>query len=210
MAVLPQGPKQQRAFIVIVLAAGLFYAFWEYLYTPAVAELDTQQARLERLETSNRNAQITAARGGQNLEEQTALYERHVRALEELVPASEEVPRLIRDLTALTRTLGVEMNAINPEPRQPGEFYTKEIYALRVIGEYHDVGRFLTAVASMRRIITPVGMQMRLLPANENTALLDYESPVQADFRIETYVLPASTAPEAAMGEGTPRETLEG
>jgi type IV pilus assembly protein PilO len=203
MAVMPQGPKQQRAFIAIVLAAGLFYAFWQYLYTPALADLEVTEARLERLETSNRNAQITAARGGQNLEEQTALYERHVRALEELVPASEEVPRLIRDLTARARALGVEMNAINPEPRQPGEFYTKEIYAMRVIGEYHNVGRFLTAVASMPRIITPAGVQMSVLPQNENTALLGHTAPVQVDFRIETYVLPASSAPGAEMGAGS-------
>lgn len=203
MAVMPQGSKQQRAFIAIVLAAGLFYAFWQYLYTPALADLEVTQARLERLETSNRNAQITAARGGQNLEEQTALYERHVRALEELVPASEEVPRLIRDLTARARALGVEMNAINPEPRQPGEFYTKEIYGMRVIGEYHDVGRFLTAVASMPRIITPAGVQIRVLTQNENTALLGLTAPVQVDFRIETYVLPASSAPGAEMGAGS-------
>jgi type IV pilus assembly protein PilO len=210
MAIMPQGPKQRNALIAIIAAAALFYIFWQYLYTPGVADLDETRARLERLETSNRNAQITAARGGQNLEEQTALYERHVRALEELVPASEEVPRLIRDLTALTRTFDVEMNAINPEPQQPGEFYTKEIYALRVLGDYHNVGRFLTAVASMRRIITPVEMQIELLPMNENTALLGFEAPIVADFRIETYVLPASSDPEASMGEGTPAETVEG
>lgn len=210
MAIMPQGRTQQFALVAIIVAAGLFYGFWTYVHTPTVAEIDTQRARLERLETSNRNAQITAARGGQNLEEQTALYERHVRALEELVPASEEVPRLIRDLTALTRSFGVEMNAINPEPRQPGEFYTKEIYAIRVIGEYHNVGRFLTAVASMRRIITPRGMQVQQLQQNANTALLGFESPIQADLRIETYVLPASSEPEANMGEGTPDTTVEG
>lgn len=210
MAMMPQGRTQQYALLAIMLAGGLFYLFWTYVHTPALAELDTRRARLERLETSNRNAQITAARGGQNLEEQTALYERHVRALEELVPASEEVPRLIRDLTALTRSFGVEMNAINPEPQQPGEFYNKEIYALRVIGEYHDVGRFLAAVASMRRIITPVGMQVQRLPANQNTALLGYEAPIQADLRIETYVLPASSEPGATMGEGSPDTAVEG
>lgn len=210
MAIMPQGRTQQYALLAIMLAGGLFYAFWTYVHTPAMAELDTERARLERLETSNRNAQITAARGGQNLEEQTALYERHVRALEELVPASEEVPRLIRDLTALTRSFGVEMNAINPEPQQVGEFYNKEIYAIRVIGEFHDVGRFLTAVASMRRIITPVGMQVQQLPSNQNTALLGYEAPIQADLRIETYVLPASSEPGATMGEGSPAAAVEG
>jgi type IV pilus assembly protein PilO len=201
MAFMPKGAKQQRAAFAIILLAGLFYLFWTYVHTPARAEVDEVHARVERLASSNRNAQITAARGGQNLEEQTALYERHVRALEELVPASEEVPQLLRDLTVQTRSLGVDLNLIEPQPDQPGEFYTKEIFTLRVIGEYHSVGRFLTAVASLPRIITPVELQMSRLPANANTALLPYDEPVQATFRIETYVLPRSSEPRAEMGE---------
>lgn len=201
MALMPKQRKQQGAALAVVLLAALFYAFWVYVHTPAQVELDAERARLERLESSNRNAQITAARGGQNLEEQTALYERHVRALEQLVPASEEVPELLRDLTMQTRALEVDLNLIQPQPDQPGEFYTKEIYTLRVIGEYHNVARFLTAVASLPRIITPVDVQMARLPANASTSLLQYESPVQATFRIETYVLPTSTAPGAALGE---------
>jgi len=200
MALLPKEPKQQRAFVVILAAAALFYVFWEYLYTPAQADLQVLQSRLERLESSNRAAQITAARGGRNLEEQMALYERHVRALEQLVPASEEVPELLRNLTTQTRSLNVDLNLIEPQPDQPGEFYTKQVYTLRVIGEYHNVGRFLTSIASLPRIITPVDLQMTQLQQNSNTGLLEYEAPVQATFRIETYVLPSSEEPSADMG----------
>ncbi len=200
MALLPKGSKQQRAFVVILVVAALFYVFWEYLYTPAQADLQASQSRLERLESSNRAAQITAARGGRNLEEQMALYERHVRALEQLVPASEEVPELLRNLTTQTRSLNVDLNLIEPQPDQPGEFYTKQVYTLRVIGEYHNVGRFLTSIASLPRIITPVDLQMTQLQQNSNTGLLQYEAPVQATFRIETYVLPSSEEPSADMG----------
>jgi type IV pilus assembly protein PilO len=202
MAIMPQGGKQQRAALAVVALVVGFYAYWTYVRAPAEAELGATRARLERLVSANRNAQITAARGGQNLEEQTALYERHVRALEELVPASEEVPQLLRDLTMQTRALGVDLNLIEPQPDQPGEFYTKESYTLRVIGEYHNVGRFLTAVASLPRIITPVNLQMSRLQPTPQTALLGYRAPVQATFRIETYVLPMSADPGADVGEG--------
>jgi hypothetical protein len=42
-----------------------------------------------------------------------------------------------------------------------------------------------------------------VLTQNENTALLGLTAPVQVDFRIETYVLPASSAPGAEMGAGS-------
>lgn len=203
MALMPQGRRQQYSALAVILLVGGFYVFWTYLYTPSVEDLAVQQERLERLEASNRNAQITAARGGQNLEDQTALYERHVRALEQLVPASEEVSELLRTLTTQSRSLGVDVNLIEPQPNQPGEFYTKEIYQLRVIGEYHDVGRFLTTVASLPRIITPVDLQLVPLQPNEYTErLLQFESPVQATFRIETYTLPPDVEPQAQVGEG--------
>lgn len=203
MALMPQGRRQQYSALAVVLFVVGFYLFWVYLYTPGVEDLAVEQERLERLETSNRNAQITAARGGQNLEDQTALYERHVRALEQLVPASEEVSELLRTLTTQSRSMAVDVNLIEPQPNQPGEFYTKEIYQLRVIGEYHDVGRFLTTVASLPRIITPVDLQLLPLRENENTQrLLEFESPVQATFRIETYTLPPDAEPQAAVGEG--------
>ena len=107
----------------------------------------------------------------ERLEAQAATYERYVRRLEELVPAEEEVPGLLRDITA---------------------------YTMRVIGEYHDVGQFLTTIASLPRIITPVDVAMEPF---QNDALLEYDSGVVVDFRIETYVLPTGGMPQPAVSE---------
>jgi Tfp pilus assembly protein PilO len=58
---------------------------------------------------------------------------------------------------------------------------------MRVIGEYHDVGQFLTTVASLARIITPVDVSVAPFV---NDDLIEYDSGIVVDFEIETYVLP--------------------
>lgn len=201
MALIPQEPRQQKLLVVLVLLLGGFYAFWEYLYTPSREEVTADEARLESLESQNRSAQVIAARGGRELQDRMELYERHVRRLEQLIPAGEEVPALLNDLNDEARRVDVELFGIEPEPSQPGDFYTRETYSLRVLGEYHNVGRFLTSIASLPRIVTPV--ELSLVPYDDAGGITDFAFPVEATFRIETYVLPdpQDLPPEPAEGD---------
>ena len=201
MAGLPSDPKQKKALGVGVGAVLLLGLFYMYMWTPKNEEVIAMQARLETLEQSNRRAQITAARGAGEIEERLAAYERHVMVLEELIPASDEVPALLRQITSeARRIIGQDPAQFRPEPDEPGEFYTKKAYQMQAIGEYHDIARFLTAIASLARIITPVDVSITPYVGPEGVVEVPY--PVVADFRIETYVLPppAATPPPAQVG----------
>ena len=201
MALIPQDPKQQKALgaaLATIVAAVLFNQFW---YTGQRAEVDAIQEHYENLETKNQRAELTAVRGGGMLEERLAAYERHVMVLEKLIPASEEVPGLLRSITAEARRLiGSDPAQFRPEPDEPGEFYTKKAYQMQAIGEYHDIGRFLTSIASLERIITPVDLTLTIYPNQQGVT--DLQNPIVADFRIETYVLPQAgqTPPPAQVG----------
>ena len=201
MALIPQEPKQQRALaaIVGVLVVGyLFYSLW---YSPQAAEVAAIREHRESLEDKNGRAQLTAARGGGSIEERLAAYERHVMVLEQLIPASDEVPGLLRSITSEARRLiGSDPAQFRPEPDEPGQFYTKKAYQMQAIGEYHDVARFLTSIASLERIITPVDLTLTIY-ANQQ-GVTELQNPVVADFRIETYVLPQAgqTPPPAQVG----------
>ena len=196
----PSDPKQRNSLLmgaVFLLALYPFNAFW---YSDQTDAVDALTARLETLETQNRRASVTAARGGGDLEELMALYERHVSKLEELIPAAEEVPALVDDLMERSRLTSVSVDAFNPEPSQTGAFYTKTSYQMTVVGEYHSVGRFLTEIASLSRIVTSVEVDVSLHP--QPTVFPEFDSPVVANFRIETYVLPGTSGPPAAPGSG--------
>lgn len=192
MALLPQEKHKQIALLVGFLALAGLYGYFEYLYTPEATQVEELEARLEQLEDNNRRAQLIAARGGDELEERVAVYERHVRRLEELIPRSEEVPALLNSITTEAYQSRVELGAYTPEPRSPGQFYDRHTYEASAVGEYHDIAHFLTRVASLPRIITPLDLE--LTPFGGDPPRHDSESPVEANFRIRTYALPDPSA----------------
>jgi type IV pilus assembly protein PilO len=196
MALIPEEQHKRIALVLGLLALAVLYLAHTYWYTPTVEQIDRLQTRVTQLEDSNRRAQIIAARGGEELEQRLAEYERHVSRLEQLIPAGEEVPALLNAIAMEAQRVRVNLSSWQPEPSQPGEFYTQESYEMAVMGEYHDVGRFLTAIASLPRIITPV--DLRLSVAAGPAPREDIESPVVAQFRIRTYVLPGDQIPTGA------------
>lgn len=197
----PADPRQRNALIIAVLLLALIYPFYSFWYKGQREEVNAMQARLEALEAQNRRAQVLAARGGGDLEERMALYERQVAKLEELIPAAEEVPVLLDDMSIRARQDDVEMNRLLPEPSEEGAFYSKTSYEVAVAGDYHAVGRFLTDVASLSRIVTPV--ELDLSPHPQPQLFPEIDSPVLATFRIETYVLPnPAAAPPPTTGGG--------
>lgn len=200
MALLPQEPAKQVALLVIIAALGALYAFHGFWYTPQTEEIASLESRLSTLETRNRQAQVVAARGGPELDETLAVYERHVERLEALIPNAEEVPALMNSLTLEAQRAGVDLTGLNPEVPEPGALYTLQTYGVSVVGEYHDVGEFLAAIASLPRIVTPVDLEMRMFTGG--AVRQEMESPVVADFRVQTYVLGAGEPGDVGGNEG--------
>ena len=199
MALIPDDPKQRNALVIGVVALAGFYFFWSMWYSPRAEQVVSMETRLEQLERENQRAQTVATRGTENLEERLALYERHMIQLEQLIPGSEEVPRLLDQIMGEARRHGVDLGTIRPEPEEVGTYYTKSSYEYQVNGEYHDVGRFLASIASLPRIITPVDLELALF---SGTQPLDMEWPVSATLRVETFLLPATDAVPDMGGEG--------
>lgn len=196
----PTDPTQRNWMLGGLAILVLIIPFNMYFLAPRQEENDVVRDRLESLDIQNRQAAVIVARGGNELEERMALYQRHVARLEELIPAQEEVAVLLDDIQARARARDVEVQALDPEPTEPAGPYDRTGYLMSVVGEYHDVARFLTDIASLSRIVTPVQVDLSVYSAPQS---LDMESPIQANFRIETYVLPdESRVPPAELPEG--------
>jgi type IV pilus assembly protein PilO len=202
MALIPDDPKQRNALLLGVLTIALFYVFWSYWYSPKQEEIAANNERLEALVQSNRLAEIRVARGGDELEARLAQYEGHVDRLEGLIPQSEEVASLLNQISSAARETGVSDPNMSPEPQEVGAFYTKDSYQIEVIGEYHDIGRFLTEIASLPRIITPVDLELSPFQGDPSILDPDLENPLSARLRIQTYILPANSNPLPVEGSG--------
>ena len=116
-----------------------------------------------------------------------AVYERHIAQLEQLIPQSAEVAALLDQISTVERDVGVTVDMMRPEAEEPGDFYTKQTFQMRVFGEFHDLVRFLTRIASLSRILTPIDVSVD--PFNDPRAV-DFDTLVVVNFRFQTYVIP--------------------
>lgn len=187
MAPLPSDPKARQKLLLGALPLLLLGAYWFFLHGSKVEEIERLESRLESLESKNNTARARAMAGGVlELEQKLALYEEHVAWLEELVPRSEEVPELLYAISLRAQESRVDLAVFNPGEDSPGPYYTLKTFEIGVLGGYHDIGRFLTAIGSLSRIVTPYDLVL----APRRTSSPDEPFQVQATFRIKTYVIP--------------------
>lgn len=189
MALIPSEPYKRNGLLLVIVALAGAYVFYDYWYAPETEAVQELEERLETLESQNRRAQVVAARGEDELEERLIAYERHVNRLEELIPESEELPSLVNAWAIEARNAPVDLARIRPEPAREQEHYTMQSYELAVVGDYHGVGRYLTALASLPRMVRPVDVEVR--PFNGQAPMDGLAAPVEAHFRVETYVIPS-------------------
>lgn len=189
MALIPNEPRKRNGILLVLVALAGLYFFYEYWYAVEAEEIRGLEERLESLEEQNRQAQVLAARGEEELEARVMAYERHVNRLEELIPESEELPSLVNAWAMEARNAPVELARIHPEPAREREHYTLQAYEMSVVGDYHGVGRYLTALASLPRMGRPMDVEMNEFNGQAPTD--GVSAPVEAHFRVETYVIPS-------------------
>ena len=77
---------------------------------------------------------------------------------------------------------------LRPEAPEAGRLYDRRSYEMAVKGDYHAIGSFLTAIASLERIMAPANLTVgRAAPAGTMQTGPAYE--VVARVQIETYVI---------------------
>jgi Tfp pilus assembly protein PilO len=86
---------------------------------------------------------------------------------------------LIRTVTRLSKKYRVDVTAITPSGQTKVEYFTKVNYTLTLRGNYHDIGRFLTALGLEERILTSENLVL--------TATVGQETSVNATFVLAAY-----------------------
>lgn len=199
MALPPLEPQQRKQLLYgAVVLALVAFGFYDRVYTPRKERIAELETRLESLNTVNaRSRAITRGAQGE-VDQQLALYRQQLEVAEGLIPSVEELPNLLDAISAEATRTGVELTLIQPVGATEEAYYTRRVYDLAVVGQYHQIGEFLSRVASLPRIVTPTNLVVapRATPASaapRPEAAAD-TGPVQleARFSIETYVIPST------------------
>jgi len=159
--------------------------------------LSTRQERVTRmadtlvqLQAQIDTAKHDLARGSvEDLKKRVDAYRASLGILRTLVPEQREVNNLLDDIQIRAKARGVTFSGFTPSAPEAGPApYDTYSYQLSVIGHYHQVGQFLTDIASLRRIIVPGNVVIGAANASQARVLGDTTAMLEARFTIKTYV----------------------
>jgi type IV pilus assembly protein PilO len=88
------------------------------------------------------------------LKQQLALIEESFGTMLERLPNTSEIPELLVEISQQGLGAGLEFELFKPQGEQPADFYIQLPIQLRVIGNYHQFGRFVSGVSALNRIVT--------------------------------------------------------
>lgn len=197
MAMLPEDPRNQHRLLGIIFLLAVGALFYLYVYSPGSADLAEMDSRVQEIERQNELAEARM----DNLEgvrHELELSERQFAALEQLVPSRAEVPAIYESIASESQSLGLDLINVVPMEAQADSagYFMRQNWEMEVEGEYHDVGQFLTRVASLDRIVRPKIREIRPTRETEGGRQL-----VGVRFDIETFVLPPQGLESAAGGD---------
>lgn len=172
-------PAAVRAiFGIIVFAAVLALGYFLH-----VADLRENLERAKQEEITLREQFESKVRMAANLDaykEQMRLMEASFEALLKQLPSDTEVPGLLEDITSAGLNSGLEFEEIRLMPEVVQQFYIELPIKIRVYGGYHDFASFVSAVASMPRIVTL--HDFTITPAGQGRA-----NRLAMDIEVKTY-----------------------
>jgi len=163
----PLGARILVCLITLIVTLGLGYQFHltslqDRFDATARQELDLrEQYRIKAFQAAN----LTAYR------EQMSAMEDSFGALVKQLPSDTEVPGLLEDITFTGRGAGLQIEEIKLQEENVSQFYIELPIRIAVQGSYHDLGSFVSGVASLSRIVTLHDFVIR--PDNDGQLSMD-------------------------------------
>ncbi|HHJ14044.1 MAG TPA: pilus assembly protein PilO [Gammaproteobacteria bacterium] len=146
-------PLPARMVIIgLVFIGVLFAGYWL-----DIKDQRTTLAKAEQKETQLRKTFENRARKAANLkayEQQLAEMRESFGAMLRQLPNKTEVADLLVDISQTGLAAGLEFELFKPQSEKPKEFYAELPIKIRVKGDYHEFGEFVSGIAALPRIVT--------------------------------------------------------
>jgi type IV pilus assembly protein PilO len=188
VAIVPQNQRDQILTAIAIVALGLFGAYWHWVYDPKSADVGKLVAHVDSLDAANQKAKAQFAKGTvEQIRAEAAGYRENLMLMRTLVPAGNEVPALVEQVSTAARRAQLELAGLEPEPVIEGDMFDTYRYKIKLNGAYHDVAQVLTNIASLNRIVAPMNLSLQL-PQGTPKAVPGKQMLASA-FEIQTYVV---------------------
>ncbi len=140
--------------------------------------------RVRQQESALRSDFETKQQKAANLE----AYELQLQEMQELLetmfrqlPSKTEMDKLLVDVSQTALAAGIDVQLFEPLAEQPRDFYAERPISVRMLGDYHQFGDFVSGVASLPRVVilTMHDISLRVADARDSNGRLILEGQVK-------------------------------
>lgn len=145
--------KQQKQYLAagIVFLGGFGYVYMSFFWLPFSQKIKEFEEKIAATDKEIEMARAQAARLPR-IEAELALLNQQAAEAEKRLPRVKSVPDILVTLTTLAKKYNVDILSFSPGAQSSREFFFELSYPVAVRGSYHNLGRFLAAVALEERI----------------------------------------------------------
>lgn len=147
--------------LVIILAIGYFL----------LIKAKTEQLELvQNLETTLRvdfEAKQAKAANLEAYEAQLAEMQELLETMFRQLPSKTEMDKLLVDVSQTALGAGIDVQLFQPNAEAYHDFYAERPISVRMLGDYHQFGEFVSGVASLPRVVILTMHDIALRRANE-------------------------------------------
>jgi len=168
--------------LVLILVAGFFL-----LVKDKKIQLEQEGRQELSLKTDFEYKQQKAA----NLE----AYEQQLADMHEMLetmfrqlPSKTEMDKLLVDVSQTALAAGIDVQLFEPQAESFRDFYAERPIAVRMLGDYHQFGEFVSGVAALPRVVILTMHDISLTRAKANQSRFgDSEGRLVLEGRVKTY-----------------------
>ncbi len=153
-------PPWARAGAVVLTAVLLIAASTWFWLKPIYEQVEAARAQELTLRADFESKQKKVA-ALDAYREQLAEMERSFGAMLKQLPSRAEVANLLNDISQTRVASSLEEELFQPQPESPKDFYAAIPNKLILLGSYHEMGGFVSAIAALPRIVTIENVEIR-------------------------------------------------
>lgn len=146
----PSSVRYAMLVVSVILAFFLGYFFDLSDQAGYLTNVVTKREKLQQeyAQTEERISHIP------DYQEQVNKLQANLARITQQLPQSNEEAGLLNDISQEAQKSGLQISSIKPIAVEPRDFYVEESIELRLVGNYHGFGEFVSNISNMQRIVT--------------------------------------------------------
>ncbi len=184
--------------VLVVVPMYFMSASYPFTYKSGQARLQQLDARHQKLSRDLEKARLLVRNLDRVEQEYNTLHEQW-QVASTLLPDENQMPELLRKVTAAGQQSGVAFTLFKPQTPTPKGFYSDNPIEVSIEGGYHQTGIFLSRLANLNRIVNVSRVRMKGEQDQDTKPFT-----VKTDMVLTAYTLnPGQSAHPELEGQGT-------